>query len=65
VLGRSGAGILQMNGKPTAQETRECGADGDLRVFRNWENDRAADLAHIWNVDPQTIPCYAPPPRCC
>ena len=25
-----GCGILQMNGQPTAQNTRECGADGDL-----------------------------------
>ena len=25
-----GCGVLQMNGQPTAQNTRECGADGDL-----------------------------------
>jgi anaerobic selenocysteine-containing dehydrogenase len=28
--GRPGCGILQMNGQPTAQNTREAGADGDL-----------------------------------
>ena len=27
-----------MNGQPTAQNNRECGADGDLPGFRNWEN---------------------------
>ena len=31
MLGKPGCGILQMNGQPTAQNTRECGADGDLR----------------------------------
>ena len=30
MLGRRGAGLLQMNGQPTAQNNRECGADGDL-----------------------------------
>src|SRR4051794_6203161 len=39
MLGRPGAGILQMNGQPTAQNTRECGANGDLPGFRNWAND--------------------------
>jgi anaerobic selenocysteine-containing dehydrogenase len=35
-IGRPGCGILQMNGQPTAQNTRETGADGDLPGFRNW-----------------------------
>ncbi len=62
MLGRPGAGVLQMNGQPTAQNTRECGANGDLPGFRNWQNDaHVADLAEVWNVDPQTIPHYAPP----
>ncbi|MEU6229437.1 nitrate reductase [Streptomyces sp. NPDC047042] len=62
MLGRPGAGVLQMNGQPTAQNTRECGANGDLPGFRNWQNDEhVADLARVWNVDPQTIPHYAPP----
>ena len=30
MLGRPGAGLYQMNGQPTAQNTRETGADGDL-----------------------------------
>ncbi|QCD60194.1 molybdopterin oxidoreductase family protein [Streptomyces hawaiiensis] len=62
MLGRPGAGILQMNGQPTAQNTRECGANGDLPGFRNWQNDsHVADLAKVWNVEPETIPHYAPP----
>ncbi|MEU1147480.1 nitrate reductase [Streptomyces sp. NPDC005863] len=62
MLGRPGAGLLQMNGQPTAQNTRECGANGDLPGFRNWQNDaHVADLARVWNVEPTTIPHYAPP----
>lgn len=62
MLGRPGCGVLQMNGQPTAQNTRECGANGDLPGFRNWENDRhIAELAEIWNVDPLRIPHYGPP----
>ncbi|GAB2931043.1 nitrate reductase [Micromonospora polyrhachis] len=62
MLGRPGCGVLQMNGQPTAQNTRECGADGDLPGFRNWSNERhLADLGRIWNVDPMRIPHYSPP----
>ncbi|MEU7553708.1 nitrate reductase [Streptomyces sp. NPDC044571] len=62
MLGRPGAGLLQMNGQPTAENTRECGADGDLPGFRNWQNDEhVADLARVWNVEPKDIPHYAPP----
>jgi anaerobic selenocysteine-containing dehydrogenase len=62
MLGRPGCGILQMNGQPTAQNTRECGADGDLPAFRNWSNDaHIQDLARVWNVDPMQIPHYSPP----
>jgi anaerobic selenocysteine-containing dehydrogenase len=61
-LGRPGAGVLQMNGQPSAQNTRETGANGDLPGFRNWENDEhVAELAEIWNVDPLDVPHYAPP----
>jgi len=62
MLGRPGCGLLQMNGQPTAQNTREAGADGDLPGFRNWSNDaHIADLAKVWNVDPMEIPHYSPP----
>ncbi len=51
-----------MNGQPTAQNTRECGANGDLPGFRNWANDEhVAELAEIWNVEPSQIPHYGPP----
>ncbi|MGC4935921.1 molybdopterin oxidoreductase family protein [Gordonia sp. DT30] len=62
MLGRPGCGVLQMNGQPTAQNTRECGADGDLAGFRNWANDsHIKELAELWNVDPSQIPHYGPP----
>lgn len=61
-IGRPGAGILQMNGQPTAQNNRETGADGDLTGFRNWENEQhVQQLAEHWNVEPMTIPHWAPP----
>ena len=41
MIGRPGAGILQMNGQPTAQNTRETGCNGDLPAFRNWQNEAA------------------------
>jgi anaerobic selenocysteine-containing dehydrogenase len=60
-IGRPGCGVLQMNGQPTAQNTRECGANGDLPGFRNWENtEHIEDLARIWNVEPLEIPHFAP-----
>lgn len=62
MLGSPGRGLLQMNGQPSAENTRECGADGDLPGFRNWQNDRhVAELAELWNVPPERIPHYAPP----
>jgi anaerobic selenocysteine-containing dehydrogenase len=62
MLGRPGAGLYQMNGQPTAQNTRETGADGDLPGFRNWENiEHIRELARLWNVDEMTIPHWAPP----
>ena len=51
-----------MNGQPTAQNTRETGADGDLPGFRNWDNQtHIQQLAELWNVDPIVIPHWAPP----
>jgi anaerobic selenocysteine-containing dehydrogenase len=62
LIGRPGSGILQMNGQPTAQNNRECGADGDLPGFRNWNNEKhVQELAELWNVDPLTIPHWSPP----
>ena len=57
MIGRPGCGVLQMNGQPTAQNTRECGADGEFPAFRNWENpDHIAELARLWNVEPAIDP---------
>jgi anaerobic selenocysteine-containing dehydrogenase len=51
-----------MNGQPTAQNTRETGADGDLPAFRNWDNPKhIEELAKLWNVEPSKIPHWAPP----
>ncbi|RBY91946.1 nitrate reductase [Blastococcus sp. TF02-8] len=62
MLGKPGCGVLQMNGQPTAQNTREAGADGDLPAFRNWSNDsHIQELAKVWNIEPMQIPHYAPP----
>ena len=62
LLGKPGCGIFQMNGQPTSQNTRECGADGDIPGFRNWENqEHLNELARIWNIDPLKLPTWAPP----
>jgi len=62
LIGRPGCAIYQMNGQPTAQNTRECGADGDLPAFRNWDNpEHISQLAQIWNVDASIIPHWTPP----
>ncbi|HEU4684898.1 MAG TPA: nitrate reductase [Nitrospira sp.] len=62
MIGKPGAGILQMNGQPTSENTRECGADGDMPGFRNWENEaHMEEIARIWNVERRTLPTYAPP----
>jgi anaerobic selenocysteine-containing dehydrogenase len=62
MIGRPGCGIYQMNGQPTAQNTRETGANGDLPGFRNWDNEaHIRELAELWNVDPLVIPHWAPP----
>jgi ferredoxin-nitrate reductase len=62
MIDRPGAGVFQMNGQPTAQNTRETGADGDLSGMRNWSNEsHVRELAELWNVDVATIPHWAPP----
>jgi anaerobic selenocysteine-containing dehydrogenase len=62
MIGRPGAGVFQMNGQPTAQNTRETGADGDLPGMRNWNNpDHVRALAELWDVDEMTIPHWSPP----
>ena len=61
LIGRPGCGILQMNGQPSAQNTRECGVHEELSGFRNWEDPaQVADLARLWNVRPQDIAHWQP-----
>ncbi|QDZ13640.1 molybdopterin oxidoreductase family protein [Humibacter ginsenosidimutans] len=62
MLGRPGAGILQMNGQPSAENNREAGCGAALPGFRNWANpDHVDQLAKLWNVDASTIPHDGPP----
>ncbi|MFH8371709.1 molybdopterin oxidoreductase family protein [Streptomyces sp. NPDC018031] len=62
MIGRPGATVFQMNGQPTAQNTRETGANGTLPCFRNWQNDaHIAELAEAWHVDALRIPHWSPP----
>jgi anaerobic selenocysteine-containing dehydrogenase len=62
MIGKPGCAVFQMNGQPTAENTRETGANGALPGFRNFENDVHVDeLAALWNVDALTIPHWAPP----
>jgi ferredoxin-nitrate reductase len=62
MIGKPGCAVFQMNGQPTAENTRETGANGSLPGFRNFQNDaHVNELAASWNVDPLTIPHWAPP----
>jgi ferredoxin-nitrate reductase len=61
MVGRKGGGVIQSNGQPTAQNTRETGCDGEWPGFRNWQNERHMnELAKIWNVDVLKIPHWGP-----
>lgn len=61
MIGKPGCGVIQSNGQPTAQNTRETGCDGDFPGFRNWQNPRhMEELARVWNVEPHTIPAWGP-----
>ncbi len=60
LLGRPGCAVLQMNGQPTAQNTRETGCTSSLPGLRNWQNPaHVAELARLWNVEPARIPAWA------
>lgn len=62
LVGKPGSTVFQMNGQPTSQNTRECGANGELIAFMNYHNpDHTAALARHWNVLPETIPSHIPP----
>jgi ferredoxin-nitrate reductase len=62
LIGKPGSTVFQMNGQPTAQNTRECGCNGTLPAMRNWHNPaHIEELARIWNVDKSIIPDWTPP----
>jgi anaerobic selenocysteine-containing dehydrogenase len=62
LIGKPGSTVFQMNGQPSAQNTRECGANGELVAFRNWANpEHVKELAAYWNVDVTKIPHHQPP----
>jgi ferredoxin-nitrate reductase len=62
MIGKPGSTVFQMNGQPTAQNTRECGANGEMVAFRNWQNpSHVADFARVLNVDPESVPAWGPP----
>jgi anaerobic selenocysteine-containing dehydrogenase len=62
MIGKPGAGILQMNGQPSAENNREAGCGAALPGFRNWDNLwHVRELAELWNVDPIVIPHWSPP----
>lgn len=59
MIGKPGCTVFQMNGQPTAQNTRETGCDGEFPAFRNHENPtHMEDLARRWNVAPLTLPSW-------
>jgi anaerobic selenocysteine-containing dehydrogenase len=62
MIGKPGCAPFQMNGQPTAQNTRETGANGDIGGLRNWQNEaHIQELARFWNVDALEIPHTGPP----
>ena len=62
MIGKPGCTVFQMNGQPTAQNTRECGANGELVAFRNYNNpEHIKELAEIWKVNMDDIPHMTPP----
>jgi ferredoxin-nitrate reductase len=62
MIGRAGATVFQMNGQPTAQNTREAGANGALPLQLNWQNDAHVQaLAARWDIHPLDLPHWAPP----
>jgi anaerobic selenocysteine-containing dehydrogenase len=62
LIGKPGSTVFQMNGQPTAQNTRECGVNGEFVAFRNWKNpEHVAQTAKVWNVEPSKLPTWTPP----
>jgi anaerobic selenocysteine-containing dehydrogenase len=59
MIGKPGCGVLQMNGQPTAQNTRETGCNGQFPLFANFNNDSHLErLAAGWNIDLFKMPTW-------
>jgi ferredoxin-nitrate reductase len=62
LIGKPGSTVFQMNGQPTAENTRECGVNGEFIAFRNWKNpEHVAATAKVWKVEPSKLPTWTPP----
>ncbi|HXU86980.1 MAG TPA: molybdopterin oxidoreductase family protein [Verrucomicrobiae bacterium] len=62
LIGKPGSTVFQMNGQPTAQNTRECGVNGEFVAFRNWKNpEHVAATAKVWKIEPSKLPTWTPP----
>ncbi len=62
MIGKPGCSVFQMNGQPSAQNSRECGASGTFPGMRNWQNPaHVKEIARIWNVEASRIPSYTEP----
>ena len=62
-IGRPGAGLLQMNGQPTAQNNRETGCNGEYPGFRNHLNEaHMKEIAEAWNVELHQMPHWQESP---
>ena len=62
MIGKPGCSVFQMNGQPSAQNSRECGASGTFPGMRNWQNPaHVEEIARIWNVEASKIPSYTEP----
>ncbi|MBV9308129.1 MAG: molybdopterin oxidoreductase family protein [Acidobacteriaceae bacterium] len=56
LIGKPGSSAFQMNGQPTAQNTRECGCQGALPFFLNKDNpEHVQQAAARMNVNPQML----------
>ncbi len=62
MIGKPGCTVFQMNGQPSAQNSRETGASSTYPGMRNWQNPaQVAEIARLWNVEPKSIPSYTEP----
>ena len=62
MIGKPGCSVFQMNGQPSAQNTRECGASGSFPALLNWQNPaHMQHVAEMWHVRQAHLPTYTEP----